>query len=163
MATKTLLLTVSGGVYRTTDYALVTLTPAICTKIAARLARFRQNDAEDPQTYEVYYFDGDGVAFLANEEGRDEDYEPVDAVVGPEVAEDALSVYLSELGDFEGLVELPNPERLDGYPRAWVECVQMIVGAAGVRWMCYLKHTDVEVRTADVPWTVIEEVLRGAG
>lgn len=161
--TATFVLDVRGGPAELspTDRALVRVTPELLATIQARRARFVRDHDEDDQLYEVYYFDGAGVAFLANEQ---EDLDAGEALCMGEELDEALNALAGDAAESEEAVTVVQvldehlARRLTTIAEARVECVQMIIGELGVCWMCYPKHVDTELRTAWLTWATIEAV-----
>lgn len=148
------LLDVSGPDGRTSDWALAVLDPDTLAVIERRRTAYARSKAEDRQYYEAYYFDSRAVDFLANgdaDDTDDGDADPADA----QDARDALDVVAGGVGNGSVALDEPVYAKLSQHPMARVECVQMIVRESGLMWMCYPKHTDMEIRTAEITWATL--------
>lgn len=151
MNTNVFLLSVTGDDFRPCDWALAALDEPTLRRISGRRASFNEAKRLDDELYETYYWDGSAVTFLVNGQTLDND-EPLDE--NEARAENALELLLGESN--KEVRRLEDAEALDGHREASVECVQMIISEYGVRWMCYPKHVDAEMRTAEIPWTTLD-------
>jgi len=74
---------------------------------------------------------------------------------------EGLSVDLKEAFDSEEFLVLPseiNGVALVEKNSERTETDRMQCEAGGIRWLCYLKHTDTELRTALIPYNTIREL-----
>lgn len=145
MNTNVFLLSVTGNDFRPCDWALAALDEPTLRRISGRRASFNEARRLDNELYETYYWDGSTVAFLDNGEPLSENEAR---------AENTLELLLGESN--KEVRRLEDAEALDGHRKAFVVCVQMIICKYGVRWMCYAKHDNVEMRTAEIPWTTLD-------
>jgi len=149
---KFFLVAVSGDDYRPSPLALVQLTDYTRSRIQQRRTAYASAQAADAEIYEMYYWDDGTLIFLRNNSDVDDDDPPTDQESA--AAAELADLLASEEHEVMAL-DAPTASVVSAHRRAWVECVQMIVRESGVMWMCYPKHMDGEMRTAEIPWDVL--------
>lgn len=152
------LLAVPGPEGRTSDWALVTIDAETLRVLRARRTAYSSARLHDDQFYEAYYWDGSACAFLANGEGLDDetDITPAEVAARDFRFAEGLDGEVTPLNAATAAILAPHRQ-------ARTECDQLIVFAEGVRWMCYPKHMDIEMRTADLRWEVLDEAVARGG
>jgi hypothetical protein len=148
------------------DYAIVELTPAIADKIRSRVALAREARHHDSDLWELYFWGGTAEFF---------DHNILDAcqeavtTAGRRRRDKAARRWLD---DFEGQEYAVVPEGVDlnAYEPQRTETDQMIIQISpsslrtdfSIIWTASPKHADIDVTTAELPLTVMEELLATA-
>jgi hypothetical protein len=114
-----------------------------------------------PDLYETYEFDG-RLEWYDTGAGKEYD-DQVDRdklsrlVEDTEPCDDTRRAELDKLNAYEIPWIVIPAEELPGTGNLRTECDQLVMSLRGnsldtveLRWMCYLKHTDVELRTFDI-------------
>lgn len=142
------LLAVSGDDYRPSVSALARLSAETLHLIRQRRTAYTNVGGADAALYEMYYWDPGAITFL--NDGSCEDDSPPTA---PEAsAAESLAWLLAQEGHDVMSLDAPTASVVSEHRAARVECAQMIIGRSGVRWMAYPKHSEGEMRTAEIPW-----------
>ena len=114
-----------------------------------------------PDVYETYEFDSrlQWYDTGANEEYADQaDWDKLARLTGDlEPFDDDRRAELDKLDSYEIPWLLIPAEELPGSRNLRTECDQLVMSLRGdtydtveLRWICYMKHTDVELRTFDI-------------
>jgi hypothetical protein len=123
-----------------------------------------------PDVYETYEF-GSRLQWYdtgANEEYADQaDWDKLARLTGDlEPFDDDRRAELDKLDSFEIPWLLSLADKLPGSGNLRTECDQLVMSLRGdtydtveLRWICYLKHTDVELRTFDISFEYIDRWL----
>lgn len=128
------------------DYVAVAITPEFAQRILCRMALLDKLKQDDPQLYEMYYWDYSCDAFHYPDE--DDFPELFNIVEGPTV--DKME------GIYPGIAG-PIPDALAERS----ECDQMVVQSDSIKWSLIPKHTGFYVSTEWIPKTLLREIAEG--
>jgi len=150
---------VRGGDFNPCDGAIIELTTDLTRKLLIRKRLFDAVKEQDADCIEHYYWDAapEWVSDGSDVDTSEEEDEPAEAEEVESVVdqiERQMSLDKPVPGD--EITRLPAYVQLAFEPMR-SECDQCIVSKEGVTWMCYPKHTDMEVRTEQISWELIAE------
>ncbi|MGA2255890.1 MAG: hypothetical protein ABSG53_14685 [Thermoguttaceae bacterium] len=147
------------------DYAVVDLTPALAEQIRSRVALARKARQKDADLWELYFWGGtpdfhdhailDACQDAAAASGLDPDNADCDWLTEFELQEYAV---------------VPMGVDLNVHERQRTECDQMIIQISpsplrrefSIIWTASPKYADLDVTTAELPLTAMEELLATA-
>jgi len=145
------------------DYAIVELAPELTELIRSRVALARQAAKQDRDLYEIYFW-GSSAEFF--------DHAILDAcqnavaAAGGADPEQAASDWLVDF-ELREYAVVPDGVDLDAHEGQTTEYAQMIVQCSryprrtefSVFWTASPKYADLDVTTAELPLTVMDELL----
>lgn len=148
---------VRGGDFNPCDGAIIELTPDLTKKLLVRKRLFDAVKEQDADCIEHYYWDAspDWISDGSDVDTSEEEDEPTETEEVESVTDQIERQMSSPVSGAEA-TRLPAYVQLAFEPMR-SECDQCIISKEGVTWMCYPKHTDVEVRTEQLSWELIAE------
>jgi hypothetical protein len=132
----------------------VDLTPELAKLALRRIAVLSEQRGVDPAVCETSYWALDAEYFSPWLDLLDQSDEAKTACLQLEVALETLQIETHEMVSVAQDFSVPQSQI------AWVECAQVVVREEGVAFTANLKHTNIDLTTAEISKQVLESVSK---